>query len=184
MKTFLQSSLAALGLSVFAAGVMAQETVILSVCQDGLNGGASQTEAEMAKFLSGPWSMTAVGTGVTLGTNAMAVQLIHDEASGTLKMGGPGPSVTLHPVTYRTNDDGKEVDDTPFDMAIETLTPIGLDQLDIEVLTGCANPARYFWEFSSGGNKSWGALMFFDNDIATGFMANSAGGSRNVRLSR
>jgi hypothetical protein len=55
---------------------------------------------------------------------------------------------------------------------------------DAESLNSCANAPRYYWQVGSGTQKSWGGFMLFENDKATGFMANSAGGSRNVFMSR
>lgn len=158
---------------------LAQQTVLLSVCQDGPNG-ASTTEEELGRFLEGTWSMTAPGTGFTTGTNVGQVALRWDAASGRLRMEEDGAGVDL--TILRTADSGTS--NAPFDMAIETLTPTGLTQDEIEVLTGCAAPLRYFWEIGSGSRRSWGALMFYDTDAATGFMANSAGGTRAVVLAR
>lgn len=154
----------------------AQSSTILSPCWDALDGGASQSEAEMADYLAGVWRMSANGTGFTLGTNVMPVTLSHDTASGTLTMGGGGgPTVVLKPLS--------EIN-APFDMSPQALSPNKLSATEIEVLNGCANPARYFWQLNSGRNKSWGALMFLQGNIATGFMANSAGGSRSVVMTR
>lgn len=167
--------------ATLAPGAMAQETVILSVCQDGLEGGASQTHEEMGQFLSGTWQMSATGTGFTLGTNVMSVSLRWDATTETLRMeGGGGPSVTLNPVRYNMNPEG----DAPFDMSAETMTPTGLNEDELAVITGCTNPPRYYWELGAGNQQAWGGLMFVDNDIATGFMANSAGGSRTVVMTR
>lgn len=166
----------AFAIACLATPALAQETLILSPCWDGIEGGASQTEAEMAKYLAGTWRMSANGTGYTLGTNVMPVTLSHNKTTGQLKMGGGGaPSVVLHPLTA-TN--------APFDMSSKALSPSGLTESEIEVLNGCANPARYFWQMGKGNRKSWGALMFLEGDIATGFMANSGGGSRSVVMSR
>lgn len=159
-----------------ATSSTAQQTIVLSPCWDGIEGGASQSEAEMAAYLAGSWTMSANGTGFTLGTNVIPVALSHDAATGTLVMGGGGgPSVTLTPL---------RADNAPFDMSSKALSPGGLTETDLEVLNGCANPARYFWQMGSGNRKSWGALMFVQKDIATGFMANSAGGSRSIVMTR
>lgn len=157
----------------------AQEALILSPCQDG-PGGASQTEEELGLFLQGTWAMTAAGTGFTTGTNAMPLTLRWDAAAGQLRMEGGGQGTPL--TILRTGGDGTT--NAPFDMSAEALTPGGLSQLEIEVLTGCATPLRYFWEMGSGAHRSWGGLMFHDADAAVGFMANSAGGTRTVSLAR
>lgn len=172
----------ALGYAALSGGpAQAQQTVILDVCQDGF---APALEAEMAQFLAGPWTMTAIGTGFTTGVNKMAVSLRYDAGSGRLTMGGAGGSVPLVPLRYKVQDDGSEKHDAPHDMSIGGLSPSGMDKLDAQVLTGCDDPTRYWWQMGSGSQKSWGGLMFFSNDAATGFMANSAGGTRWVRLSR
>ena len=161
-------------LGAFALPAAAQETLILSICQDGLNGSASQTSEDLGRFLEGNWAMSAVGTGFTTGTNIMTVSLRYDEGQQALMMEGQGVSVALNPA----------IDDAGFDMSVEALTPAGLSNDELEVLTGCGKPTRYWWEFGSGNQRSWGALMFFENDAAVGFMANSAGGSRSVGLTR
>ena len=167
---------AALVLCCLASPALSQQMVVLSPCWDGIEGGASQTEAEMAAYLEGTWRMSANGTGFTLGTNVMPVSLSHNNSTGQLNMGGGGgPTVVLHPLRS---------DNAPFDMSTEALSPGKLSKNEIEVLNGCANPARYFWQMGKGTQKSWGALMFLEGDIATGFMANSAGGSRSVVMTR
>ncbi|WP_417250612.1 hypothetical protein [Celeribacter sp.] len=48
---------------------------MLSVCQDGLEGGTSQTLEDMGSFLSDNWRISASGAGLTLGVNVMNVTL-------------------------------------------------------------------------------------------------------------
>ncbi len=158
-------------LALFAAPALAEQSLVLSPCWDGIEGGASQTEAEMAQYLAGTWTMSAAGTGFTRGTNIMTGTLSADPASGALLMEGR----PLTPLGAAN---------APFDMSAAALSPGGLNETELEVLNGCANPARYFWQFGSGSQKSWGALMFLERDLAVGFMANSAGGSRKVLLTR
>ncbi|WP_417256497.1 hypothetical protein [Celeribacter halophilus] len=167
-------------LLTFAPPALAQETVVLSVCQDALEGGASQTHEDMGRFLSGNWRMSAGGTGLTLGVNVMNVTLSWDEASETLMLSGQGMTAPLHAISYNQSEEG----DAPFDMSTEALTPTGMADGDVESLNGCANAPRYYWQVDSGPQKSWGGFMFFENNKATGFMANSAGGSRNVFMTR
>ncbi len=169
------SSLAAISSPAFS-----QQSVVLSVCQDGLEGGASQTHEDMGRFLAGKWRMSANGTGLTLGVNVMDVTLTWDETSSALMLSGQGMTTTLHSISYNLSEDG----DAPFDMSTEVLTPSGLTDVEAEVLSGCANLPRYYWQVGSGSRKSWGGFLFYDNDKATGFMANSAGGSRYVNMSR
>ncbi|MBU2936360.1 MULTISPECIES: hypothetical protein [Pacificibacter] len=164
----------------FAPPALAQKAVVLSVCQDGLEGGASQTHEDMGRFLSGNWGMSANGTGLTLGVNVMNVTLSWDDASETLMLSGQGMTAPLHPIRYNLSEDG----DAPFDMSMEALTPTEMTDGDAESLNGCANLPRYYWQVNSGPQKSWGGFLFYDNNNATGFMANSAGGSRNVFMSR
>jgi hypothetical protein len=167
-------------LLAFASPALAQETVMLSVCQDGLESGASQTHEDMGRFLSGNWRMSASGTGLTLGVNVMNVTLSWDETSETLMLSGQGMTAPLHAISYNQSEEG----DAPFDMSTEALTPTGMADGDVESLNGCANAPRYYWQVDSGPQKSWGGFMFFENNKATGFMANSAGGSRNVFMTR
>lgn len=178
--TLKKASLVAACVGIFCAPALAEESLILSVCQDGLEGGASQTHEDMARFLSGDWRMAAKGTGWTLGENVMSVSIRWDDASQSMMMEGQGQSVVLNPILYNLSDDGN----APFDMSTQALTPGGLSDTELEILTDCANAPRYFWEFGSGARRSWGAILFFGNDMATGFMANSARGSRNVFMSR
>ncbi|MGH1575667.1 hypothetical protein [Planktotalea sp.] len=158
-------------IAFLASPAFAEQSLVLSPCWDGIDKGASQTEAEMAKYLSGTWTMSAAGTGFTKGTNIMTGTLSADPASGALLMEGRA----LTPL---------DAANAPFDMSAAALSPNGLNETELEVLNGCANPARYFWEFGSGSRKSWGALMFVEGDLAVGFMANSAGGSRKILLTR
>ena len=167
-------------LFAFATPALSQETVVLSVCQDGLEGGASQTHEDMGRFLSGNWRMSANGTGLTLGVNVMNVTLSWDETSETLVLSGQGMTAPLHAISYNLSEEG----DAPFDMSTEALTPTGMDDGDVESLNGCANAPRYYWQVGSGSQKSWGGFMFYENDKATGFMANSAGGTRSVHMER
>lgn len=167
-------------LLAFATPTLAQEAVVLSVCQDGLEGGASQTHEDMGRFLSGNWRLSANGTGLTLGVNVMNVTLTWDETSETLMLSGQGMTAPLHPISYNLSEEG----DAPFDMSTEALTPTGMEDGDVENLNGCANAPRYYWQISSGTEKSWGGFMFYENDRATGFMANSAGGTRTVNMVR
>lgn len=173
------SLLAACMLALVPTTLSAQETLVLSVCQDG-PGGSPHTAEDLGRFLEGSWAMTAPGTGFTTGTNAMIVSLRWDAASGQLRMEGGGQGV---PLTILQTNEGQSTN-APFDMSAETLTPGGLSADEVEVLTGCTAPLRYFWEMGSGGQRSWGGLMFYDTDAAVGFMANSAGGTRAVSLSR
>ena len=167
-------------LFAFATPALSQETVVLSVCQDGLEGGASQTHEDMGRFLSGNWRMSANGTGLTLGVNVMNVTLSWDDESETLMLSGQGMVAPLHPISYNLSEKG----DAPFDMSTEALTPTGMSDVDAENLNGCANSPRYYWQVGSGSQKSWGGFMFYENDKATGFMANSAGGTRSVHMER
>ena len=167
-------------LFTFSSPALAQQTVVLSVCQDGLEGGASQAHEDMGRFLSGNWRMSANGTGLTLGVNVMNVTLSWDEVSKNLMLSGQGMTAPLHAISYNLSEDG----DAPFDMSTEALTPTGMSDVDAESLTGCANAPRYYWQIGSGSQKSWGGFLFYENDKATGFMANSAGGTRNVFMSR
>ncbi|MCJ7872516.1 hypothetical protein [Phaeobacter sp. J2-8] len=157
------------------------KSVIISLCQAGLGAG---TETELAEFLAGPWQMTAPGTGFTTGTNQMVVDLAVDPATGGLRMGGGGMSVPLVPLNAALEAGNMDWPEPPIDMSVAALTPGGLTQQDVEVLTGCADPLRYWWQFGKGDRRSWGALMFFGNDDAVGYMANSAGGTRQVQLHR
>ncbi|MGI3166237.1 hypothetical protein [Pseudooceanicola sp. 200-1SW] len=177
MKTPTLAAAAALSLGLGLAGpAPAQQTLALSVCQDGAAIPSAQMEASLAELLAGPWSMSATGTGLTLGTNVMAVTL-RAAASGQLVMeGGGGPSVPLILVTG--------AGDPPVDVSAEATTPSGLSETDVQILTACDRPTRYFWQVGSGNRRSWGALMFYDQNAATGYMANSAGGSRRVLLQR
>jgi hypothetical protein len=175
------ASALALAPLALAAPAKAEETIVLSICEDAIDGSASQTHEDMARFLSGTWQMSAAGTGLTLGTNVMSVTLRWDEATETLRMeGGGGPSVTLNPVLFNIDPEGN----APFDMSAEALTPRGISAEDVGVITGCTNPPRYYWQLGAGNQRAWGGLMFFQNDAATGFMANSAGGSRSVFMTR
>jgi hypothetical protein len=176
MKTTL---LAACFLALAPVALHAQQTLVLSVCQDG-PGGSPHTAEDLGRTLEGTWSMTARGTGFTTGTNAMPVALRWDATSGQLRMEGGGQGVALTIVTDGADGTGN----APFDMGVETLTSGNLTADEAEVLTGCATPLRYFWEMGSGAQRSWGGLMFYDTDAAVGFMANSAGGTRAVALSR
>ncbi|MCA1335152.1 hypothetical protein [Pseudooceanicola marinus] len=179
MKTLmLPAALLALGLACGALprAAAAQQSLALSVCQDGPAISADDMEAGLAQLLAGSWSMSATGTGLTLGTNVMGVTLRAD-AGGQLYMeGGGGPSVALHLVTG--------AGEAPVDVSTEAMTPSGLTERDVQVLTACTTPTRYFWQFGSGTRRSWGALLFYGKDAATGYMANSAGGTRNVLLQR
>lgn len=158
----------------------AQSTLTLSPCQDGETG-APHSHEDMGLFLQDSWRMSANGTGFTLGTNIMAVNLRWDAPSQTLRLEGGGePSITLVPVQAMADEDSA----APFDMSTEALTPTGLSPAEVEVLTACRTPARYFWQFGSGSRKSWGGLMFLGKSLAVGFMANSAGGTRQVVMTR
>ncbi|MEN0087002.1 MAG: hypothetical protein AAF737_01035 [Pseudomonadota bacterium] len=128
--------------------------------------------------------MSAAGTGFTTGTNAMTVNLRFDEASRGLFMDGEGRSIRLNPMKFATDESGKQADNAPFEMSVEKLTAGGLSSNDLEALNECGSPTRYWWQMGSGARKSWGGLMFYGNNNATGFMANSADGSRFVLLSR
>jgi len=111
----------------------------------------------------------------------MPVTLRWDEGTQTLRMeGGGGPSLVLNPVRCDLDPEG----DAPFDMSAEAMTPTGLSDTDLAVITGCTTPPRHYWEVGNGANRSWGGLMFVGNDMATGFMANSAGDSRTVFMQR
>jgi len=168
-------------LALAVAPAAAKDSLILSPCQPG---GAPVTEAEMAGFLEGAWQMSAAGTGFTTGTNLMTVMLRADPGSGRLMMEGQGMSVPLHPVGLARDVGAGAPAQPEFDIAVESLTPDGLSRDDITVLTGCERPLRYWWSMGSGARSSWGALMFVGDGMASGYMANSAGGSRNVMMTR
>jgi hypothetical protein len=162
-----------------ARPLLAQQTLILTVCQDGPNG-SPHTAEDLGRFPEGTWSMTARSTGFTTGTNAMSVTLRRDAASGHLRMEGGGQCVPLTILTSGTGD----ISNAPFHRAVDALASGALTTDEAEVLTGCATPLRYFWEMGSGAQRSWGGLMFYGPNAAVGFMANSAGGTRAVTLSR
>ncbi|RFU11818.1 hypothetical protein DZD18_14730 [Rhodobacteraceae bacterium W635] len=171
----------AIALACLAAPAAAQDTLILSPCQSEKS---PATEPEMAEFLAGTWQMSAAGTGFTTGTNIMAVTLRADPGSGRLMMEGGGVSAPLHPVGL-ARDIGADAPASPdFDIAVETMTPGALSADDIALATGCERPLRYWWSFGSGARSSWGALMFVGDGMASGYMANSAGGSRSVMMTR
>jgi len=128
--------------------------------------------------------MSARGTGFTTGTNMMAVTLRFDDATNSLRMEGGGQSVPLVPMGLARNLGEDPAPDPDFDASVEQLTPDGLTATDLDVLNGCPSPMRYWWTLQAGGQTSYGALMFVERGLATGFMANSAGGSRSVLLTR
>ena len=165
----------------FAAPAAAEQVVVTSPCQGDVS---PATATDMGRYLAGNWNMIAPGTGFTTGTNVGQVTLRFDEGSKILFMEGGGASVALVPIGM-TQNLGDPIPLPPsFDASIEALTPLGLTAEEIELVSGCVNPARYWWTMSMGGNSSWGAIAFIFEDAASGFMANSAGGSRQMQLSR
>ncbi|MCH2078744.1 MAG: hypothetical protein MK180_18030 [Rhodobacteraceae bacterium] len=171
----------ALSLLSFAAPVTAEQVVVTSPCQGAVS---PATAADMGRYLAGNWNMVAPGTGFTTGTNVGQVSLRFDEATSTLFMEGGGASVPLIPIGMTRNLGEAEPPVPNFDASIEALTPLGLSADEVALVSGCVNPARYWWSMSIGGNSSWGALAFIFEDAASGYMANSAGGSRQMQLSR
>ncbi len=165
----------------FIATAATAETIVVSPCQSETS---TVTAAEMGKYLEGTWQMSAPGTGFTTGTNTGAVTLRFDAVSGFLKMEADGTSVPLNPIDLAWNLDGPAPEAPDFDMDITGLSAAGLTAQEIELLTDCARPMRYWWTMGSGSRKSWGGLMFVEHGLGSGFMANSAGGSRSVMLSR
>ncbi|MEJ6398426.1 hypothetical protein [Yoonia sp. 208BN28-4] len=172
-----QMTLTATVMGLWATTAAAQTTVVTSPCQPETS---SVTAADMAQYLAGTWSMSAAGTGFTTGTNFGSVTLAADPETGQLTMSADGMSVPLVPMGLARELDEPAPDEPDFDMALEGLSGGGLTQSEIEVLTGCDRPMRYWWSMGSGNRRSWGGIMFVEPDMASGFMANSAGGSRSV----
>lgn len=168
-------------LALLSVPAHAQETAFLSMCQDGPAAPALQ---DVSMALAGSWQMTATGVGMTMGTNAMPVTLSVQPGTGALMIGGQGQSTVLNVLQVARDAQGAETHDAPFDLSIEDLSSAALSNDEVEVLLGCANPLRVWWQMGAGNQRSWGALMFYGIDRATGFMANSAGGMRRVALSR
>ncbi|MEL6913354.1 MAG: hypothetical protein AAFP13_02510 [Pseudomonadota bacterium] len=172
----------ALALALLIAAPAAAETVIVtSPCQPGAT---PVTAADMGPYLAGTWQMLAPGTGFTTGTNIGEVVLRYDAASEVLFLEGAGLSVPLIPLNL-----AREAGDPPpaqpdFDASLEAMTPAGLTAEEIELVADCENPVRYWWSLSMGGNRSWGAMAFLFEDAASGFVANSAGGSRRMQFTR
>ncbi|MEO1705557.1 MAG: hypothetical protein AAFR50_09515 [Pseudomonadota bacterium] len=166
---------------VLATPAWAQEVIVTSPCQPGAT---PVTAADMGPYLAGTWQMMVPGTGFTTGTNVGSVTLRFDDASGTLFMEGQGVSVPLIPMNLARDVSDPEPPQPDFDASLEAMTPSGLTADEIALVADCKNPVRYWWEMSVGGNRSWGAMTFIFEDAASGFMANSAGGSRQMQLTR
>lgn len=171
----------ALCLSFAALPALAQSTTILSPCLDGTTAPAL---ADLSQSLAGVWQMQAAGMGMTMGTNVMPVTLSADPATGALMIGGQGQATVLNVLQVSRDAQGVETNDAPFALTTEDLSAASLTPDEVAVLTGCDNPLRVWWQMGAGTQRSWGALMFYANDRASGFMANSAGGMRRVALSR
>lgn len=166
-----------------ASMATAQEVVVTSPCQPETS---PVTAADMGAYLEGTWQMSAAGTGFTKGTNIMSVTLRYDAGKGALMMEGQGVSVPLIPIGLARNLGEAPAETPDFDASVEAMNPEGFSAEEIDLVMGgdCARPMRYWWTFGQGGNQSWGGLMFIEGQTASGFMANSAGGSRNVMLTR
>ena len=170
-----------LSLALLAQPLAAQQTTLLQPCLDGP---VAPALVDVSTALAGDWRMVATGMGMTTGTNALPVTLSVQPGTGALVLGGQGQATVLNILQSTRDAQGAETHDAPFDLAFQDLTPARLDPLEVEVLTGCANLVRVWWQMGGGNRRSWGALMFYDMNNATGFMANSAGGMRQVILSR
>lgn len=168
-------------LAFTATQAAAQEVVVTSPCQPE---SSPVTAADMGRYLEGTWQMSAPGTGFTTGTNLMSVMLRFDQAAGTLFMEGQGQSVPLIPMGLARNLGEDPAPAPDFDASVEAMNPNGMTAEEIDLLLGgeCARPMRYWW--TAAGGRSWGGLMFIEGNLGSGFMANNAGGTRNVMLSR
>lgn len=188
------------GAVLAASGAMAQDAGddADSLCASGAARGNAYDGAALAPFITGEWASIDDGTGFTRGTNENPFAIFYDPVSQGFYVQPPGaPRLALNPIASLPDDAGlsaSEIRDGVVRYSVSGVEngesfrrDVEASALDLLTVAGCTyeDAASFWWEVRlPDGRFSNGMIMFVSDELALGYMQNSAGGSRSQVMLR
>lgn len=166
--------------------VLAQQNTAIQneICFETPHGSQEFDLRRIGPILEGSWSETAGGIGATMGVHRNEVEIVYDPSLNRLYLGGDGMQTELVPVQGGNKELRRDfVSGQP--MAPE-LFATKLDLAEWACVLGCdmGLAPQFSWQIGSGTRRAEGIISFFSETEAIGTKWNSAGGAREVSLTK
>ncbi|MBQ0750190.1 MAG: hypothetical protein KBT70_08305 [Roseovarius sp.] len=166
--------------------VLAQQntTITNEICSETPRGSQGFDLRRIGPILEGSWSETAGGIGATMGVQRNEVEIFYDPSRNRLYLGGDGMQTELVPVQGGNKELRHDfVSERP--MAPE-LFATKSDLAEWAYVLGCdmGLAPQFSWQIGSGTRRAEGIISFFSETEAIGTKWNSAGGAREVSLTK